>query len=175
MTRFSFLCLTALTGLLSITPLRAEQPLSPAQALINQMGQDPWRYGGAAPNGQNHLVIGLRRNGEHGIAGEYALLDQQTRALRYGTISGTFDMPSATGGSVRCLMTVRLPDRILSLSGTCSPNTVSGSISTRRTPSELSAQVNNFLSPDTSTGEYWLTASGFSEAFQPRTMTAGQI
>ncbi|GBR05159.1 hypothetical protein AA21952_1642 [Acetobacter oeni LMG 21952] len=62
-------------------------------------------------------------------------------------------------------MTVPLSDRILPLEGICSPGTPGGSVATRQTPVLLSAQLNNFLSPDTSTAEYWLTARGFPEAF----------
>lgn len=149
----------------ALSSAREESP-SAAQVLINRMGTEPWRYGGLSPSGKNRVVVGLRRDGDHGIAGEYALLDHELRALTFGPITGTFDMPTAAGASVHCRMTVPLRDRVLTLEGTCSPGTLGGSIATRRKPVLLNAQFDNFLAPDMSTAQYWLTTRGFSEAFQ---------
>lgn len=162
---FSFLLFSQPARAEAIRPTIPLQILSSAQILINHMGAEPWRYGGASPDGKNSVVVGLRRNGEHGIMGEYALLDHDLRPLAFGSLNGTFDMPTAAGTSVHCQMTVPLTDRTLTLEGTCSSVTLGGTITTRRTPIQLTAQLNNFLSPDMSTSQYWLTAAGFSEAF----------
>ncbi|WP_146882341.1 hypothetical protein [Acetobacter nitrogenifigens] len=143
----------------------AAESASDAQRVVDRMGAEPWRYGGASPDGRARVVVGLRRDGEDGVVGEYAVLDRRLRPLAYGSVTGSFEMPSAAGLSVSCRMVVTLPDRVLTLSGTCAPRSLSGSIEVRRTPKLLTQQVQNFVSPDMSVAQYWLTARGFQEAF----------
>lgn len=148
------------------TTIPSPATLSPSQALINQMATEPWRYGAFSSDGQRRVVMGLRRDGENGIAGEYALLDGSLRPQAFGTLHGTFDRPTASGMSVHCRMTVPLPDRVLTLDGTCGPDTLTGSVATRLTPTQLASQMINFLGPDASVTQYWLTAHGFDAAFR---------
>ncbi|MFT8717938.1 hypothetical protein [Acetobacter sp.] len=157
--------IVTLLGAFSFMPAARAETVSP-QMLADRLTHEPWRYGGLSSGGKESLVIGLHGTGPTSLAGEFAQLDAQRRAVRIGALSGSIT-PPLSGVMAHCAFTVRFPDQIMSFEGACAPETLSGTIGTRKTPRWLSAQVANAFSPDASLGMYWLTASGFNAALSP--------
>lgn len=134
--------------------------------LLARMTAEPQQYGGLSGTEPKRLLVGFHYMDTHSFTGEFAELDASLRPVRVGTLQGGIS-PATPERSASCSFRVVFPDRIMSFSGSCEQETLSGSIRTRLTPAPLNAQLLNALSPDVSMRQYWLTKTGFRAALTP--------
>lgn len=136
------------------------------QALFNQLSAEPLRYGGLASAHNRRILIGLHQTGAGTVAGEMMRLDSAMRPLDAGPVTGTLTAPGSAQLS-HCHLKVTLSDRDITLDGPCSATLLSGALTTRPRPSQLWSQVTNFISPDTSVAQYWLSRDTWQAAVTP--------
>ncbi|KXV64685.1 hypothetical protein AD949_05720 [Acetobacter orleanensis] len=136
------------------------------QTLFNQLSAEPLRYGGLVSARNNRILVGLHPTGPGTVAGEMMRLDSAMRPLDAGPITGTLTPPTSTQLS-HCHLKVTLSDRDILLDGPCSGNLLSGVLTSHPKPSQLWSQVTNFISPDTSVSQYWLSRDTWQAAITP--------
>ncbi|MCE0742890.1 hypothetical protein LWC05_03155 [Acetobacter sicerae] len=158
------LVLCAFTGTSALAS-GAEKPQG-TTLLLDRMTAEPQQYGGLSGTEPKRLLVGFHYMDTHFFTGEFAELDASLRPVRVGTLQGGIS-PATPERSASCSFRVVFPDRIMTFSGSCEQETLSGSIRTRLTPAPLNAQLLNALSPDVSVGQYWLTKTGFRAALTP--------
>lgn len=137
-----------------------------SQAFFNQMSTEPLRYGGLASVQNHRILVGLHPTGPGRVAGEMMRLDATLRPLDAGPVTGTLT-PASSTQLARCHLKITLPDRDLLLDGPCSGSLLSGALTTRPKPGQLWSQVSNFISPDTSVSQYWLSRDAWQAAITP--------
>lgn len=133
---------------------------------LNRMTTEPQQCGGLSGTEPMRLLVGFHYTDTRSFTGEFAQLDASLRPVRVGALHGILS-PATPERSASCSFRVVFPDRVMIFNGSCGLETVSGSIRTRLTPASLNAQLLNAISPDVSTGQYWLTKTGFRAALTP--------
>ncbi|WP_061488454.1 hypothetical protein [Acetobacter tropicalis] len=148
------------------TPARAASFAAPQenyQAFFNQMAAEPLRYGGLSSHGDTRILLGMHQTQGGGLEGEMMRLDSSMRPLVAGRLKGHISA-TALSQTSRCTFSIALPHRTLTLDGPCSEAQMSGALTNHPRPTQLWSQVTQFISPDTSISEYWLTRSAWQAA-----------
>lgn len=136
------------------------------QAIFNQLSAEPLRYGGLSSAHTRRILVGLHQTGPGTVAGEMMRLDSAMRPVDAGPVSGTLT-PTTSAQLSHCHLKVTLSDRDILLDGPCSATLLSGALTSRPKPSQLWSQVTNFISPDTSVSQYWLSRDTWQAAITP--------
>lgn len=137
-----------------------------SQTLFNRLSAEPLRYAGLSSTQNRRILVGLHPTGPGTVSGEMMQMDSAMRPLAGGMITGTLTPPTSTRlGS--CHLKVTLSDRDLLLDGPCSETLLSGALTTHPRPRQLWSQVTNFISPDTSISQYWLSRKAWQAAITP--------
>lgn len=133
------------------------------QAFFNQMAAEPLRYGGLSSHGDTRILLGMHQTPDGKLEGEMMRLDSAMRPLVAGHLTGHISA-AALSQTSRCTLSIALPHRTLTLDGPCSESQMSGALTNHPYPTQLWSQVTQFISPDTSISEYWLTRSAWQAA-----------
>nr|WP_298798210.1 hypothetical protein [uncultured Acetobacter sp.] len=151
---------------------QARSALSPTayQATFNRLSTEPLRYGGLSSVHGRRILVGLHQTGPDTVAGEMMRLDSAMRPVDAGPVTGTLTPPTSNRLSA-CHLKVTLSDRDIILDGPCSATLLSGSMTSHPRPSQLWSQVTNFISPDTSVSQYWLSRDTWQAAITPAPAT----
>lgn len=170
MTRFFIAsALGAFTVLLAQNlPAHAAQnpPPTADQATFDRLAAEPLRYAGLSSPGNARILLGLHPTAQGGLEGEMMQLDATMRPQFAGPAKGHFT-GTALHQTARCTVSITLPERDLLLDGPCSDSQMSGALSVHQRPSQLWSQVSQFISPDPSLSQYWLTRQAWQQATTP--------